>query len=61
MCSSDLRFENIPVGEEVKLIAMTIKNGKLYAFKREFKITENITYSMKTAEVSDQDFKDILN
>ena len=58
---ADNQFKNVPVGEEVKLVAISMKNGKPHAFERDFKIAENVIYTMKTKEVSDKEFKDIMN
>lgn len=34
-------FDNIPVGENTKIIAFTIKNGKLYSYSSDLKIKTN--------------------
>jgi hypothetical protein len=58
---ADNQFKNVPVGEEVKLVAISMKHGKPHVFERDFKIAENVIYTMKTKEVSDKEFKDIMN
>lgn len=51
------KFENIPVGHNVKLISYTYEDKKIFAFIKDFKITKNQQLKIELSEMKEADFK----
>lgn len=45
-------FQNIPVGSKTKLIAFSIKNGKIYSYKSDLTIKPNTTVQLTFKEIN---------
>ena len=51
------KFENIPIGYNVKLISYTYKENKLFAYVKDFKTTKNQELKIELSEMKEADFK----
>lgn len=49
------RFQNVPSGSRVRLIAFSIKNGKTYTHTSDFTIKENETIQLNLKETAQED------
>ena len=53
-------FDNIPVGENVELIAVSIKDEKKFVYKTKFKVEKNKKQTIILKETNEQEFAELL-
>lgn len=54
-------FQNIPVAANVKLIAYTLKDNKIFTYSSNMTIKQNETLSLIMNETNEKDFKKLFN
>ncbi len=59
--NSMIKFSNIPIGYEAKLIAISVKNDKNYSFSSDIKIEPNKTIELKMKDTSQDDVLKLFN
>lgn len=58
--NANITFQNIPVGANVKIIAYTLKDNKIFAHCTSMKIKENETVTLPMNELNEKDFKNLF-
>jgi hypothetical protein len=53
-------FDNIPVGENVELIAVSMKDEKKFVYKTKFKVEKNKKQTIILKETNEQEFAELL-
>lgn len=53
-------FNNIPVGENVELIAVSMKNQKKFVYKTKFKIEKNKKQTIILRETNEKEFAELF-
>jgi hypothetical protein len=54
-------FKNIPIGANVRLVAYTLKENKIFTYSSNMKIKENETLTLAMKETNSNDFKTLIN
>jgi len=54
-------FKNIPTGSNVRLIAYTLKEDKIFTYSSNMTIKENETFTLALKETNGNDFKTLIN
>ena len=54
-------FKNIPKGANVRLVAYTLKENKIFSYSSNMLIKENETLTLALKETSDKGFKTLIN
>jgi len=58
---TNITFQNIPIGANVKLIAYTLKDNKIFTYSSNMTIKQNETLSLPMNETNEKDFKNLFN
>lgn len=53
-------FDKVPIGENVELIAVSIKNEKKFVYKSKFKVEKNKKQTIILKEANEQEFAELL-
>lgn len=58
--NTNITFNNIPVGANVKIISYTLKDNKIFTYSSNMIIKENETVSLPMNESNEKDFKNLF-
>jgi len=58
---NSVQFNEIPVGQQVRLIAYTVKEEQVYAFSTDVRVAKNQKIDLTLRPIAETDFKKLLN
>ena len=58
---TNITFQNIPLGANVKLIAYALKDNKIFSYSSNMTIKQKETLSLTMNETNEKDFKNLFN